>query len=181
MMVALLLYGYTQGLFSSRKIAKACIERMDFAAVTGFQKPDFRTISRFRKRHLKALGGLFQQVLVLCRQAGLVALGHVALDGTKIKANASKHKAMSYDRMVKAEGEFAEVVKGWLDQAEITDLGEDFRFRNRQGDELPDWVANKVERMKKIREAKAALEEAAVAKAQEATEAQKAKGQVIVA
>jgi IS5 family transposase len=167
MMVALLLYAYTQGVFSSRKIAKACIERMDFAAVTGFQKPDFRTISLFRKRHLSALGGLFQQVLVLCRQAGLVALGHVALDGTKVKANASKHKAMSYDRMVKAENEFAEVVKGWLDQAEITDLGEDFRFRNRQGGELPAWVVNKAERMKKIREAKAALEEAAAAKAKE--------------
>ena len=90
-----------------------------------------------------------------------MALGHVALDGTKVKANASKHKAMSYDRMEKAENEFADVVKGWLDQAEITDLGEDFRFRNRQGDELPAWVVNKVERMKKIREAKAALEQEA--------------------
>jgi len=139
MMVALLLYAYTQGVFSSRKIAKACIERMDFAAVTGFQKPDFRTISVFRHRHLTALAGLFQQVLVLCRKAGLVTLGHVALDGTKIKANACKHKAMSYDRMEKAESNFAEVVKDWLDQAEITDLGEDSRFRNRQGDELPDW------------------------------------------
>ena len=167
MMVALLLYAYTQGVFSSRKIAKACIERMDFAAVTGFQKPDFRTISLFRKRHLTALGGLFQQVLVLCRQAGLVALGHVALDGTKVKANASKHKAMSYDRMVKADSAFAEVVKGWLDQAETTDLGEDYRFRNRQGDELPAWVVNKVERMKKIREAKAALEQEAADKAKE--------------
>ena len=153
-------------MFSSRKIAKACIERMDFAAVTGFQKPDFRTISLFRKRHLTALGGLFQQVLVLCRQAGLVALGHVALDGTKVKANASKHKAMSYDRMVKADNEFAEVVKGWLDQAEITDLGEDYRFRNRQGDELPAWVVNKAERMKKIRDAKAALEQEAAHKGQ---------------
>jgi len=167
MMVALLLYAYTQGVFSSRRIAKACIERMDFAAVTGFQKPDFRTISVFRRRHLVALAGLFQQVLVLCRRAGLVTLGHVALDGTKVKANASKHKAMSYDRMEKAENEFAEVVKGWLDQAEITDLGEDFRFRNRQGDELPDWVVNKVERQKKIREAKAALEREAAEKAKE--------------
>jgi len=167
MMVAMLLYAYTQGVFSSRKIAKACIERMDFAAVTGFQKPDFRTISLFRRRHLQALAGLFQQVLVLCRAAGLVTLGHVALDGTKVKANASKHKAMSYDRMEKAENEFAEVVKGWLDQAEITDLGEDSRFRNRQGDELPDWVVNKVERQKKIREAKAALEAEAAARAKE--------------
>ena len=133
--------------------------------VTGFQKPDFRTIGLFRRRHLEALAGLFQQVLVLCRRAGLVTLGHVALDGTKVKANASKHKAMSYDRMVKAEVEFAETVKGWLDQAEITDMGEDFRFRNRQGGELPAWVANKAERMKKIKEAKAALEEEAAEKA----------------
>jgi transposase len=96
MMVALLLYAYTQGVFSSRRIAKACIEWMDFAAVTGFQKPDFRTISVFRRRHLVALAGLFQQVLVLCRRAGLVTLGHVALEGTKVKANASKHKAMSF-------------------------------------------------------------------------------------
>jgi len=167
MMVALLLYAYTQGVYSSRKIARGCIERMDFAAVTGFQKPDFRTIGVFRRRHLQALAGLFQQVLALCRQAGLVTLGHVALDGTKVKANASKHKAMSYDRMEKAESEFAEVVKGWLEQAEISDMGEDFRFRNRQGDELPAWVANKAERMKKIREAKAALEREAAEKAKE--------------
>lgn len=166
MMVALLLYAYTQGVYSSRRIAKGCIERMDFGAVTGFQKPDFRTISLFRKRHLAALGGLFQQVLRLCRKSGLASLGHVALDGTKIKANASKHKAMSYDRMEKAEGEFADLVKEWLDQAEITDLAEDVRFRNKQGDELPAWVSNKVERMKKIREAKAALEQEAAKKAE---------------
>ena len=165
MMVALLLYAYTQGVFSSRKIAKGCIERMDFAAVTGFQKPDFRTIGVFRRRHLAALGGLFQQVLLLCRRSGLVNLGHVALDGTKVRANASKHKAMSYDRMEKADSEFAGVVKGWLDAAEVADLGEDSRFHNRQGDELPDWVSNKVERMKKIREAKAALEREAAEKA----------------
>ena len=166
MMAALLLYAYTQGIYSSRRIAKGCIERMDFGAVTGFQKPDFRTINLFRKRHLLALGGLFQQVLRLCRKSGLASLGHVALDGTKIKANASKHKAMSYDRMEKAEGEFADLVKEWLDQAEITDLAEDARFRGKQGDEFPEWVSNKVERMKKIREAKAALELEAAEKAE---------------
>jgi len=176
MMVALLLYAYTQGVYSSRKLAKACIERMDFAAVTGFQKPEYRTIGLFRRRHLKALTGLFQQVLLICRQAGLVALGHVALDGTKVKANASKHKAMSYDRREKAEGEFAEVVKGWLDQAESTDLGEAFRFRNRQGDELPAWVVNKVDRMKKIREAKAALEKEAEEKAKAEADKPKKRG-----
>lgn len=166
MMVALLLYAYTQGVYSSRKIAKGCIERMDFGAVTGFQKPDFRTINLFRKRHLKALGGLFVQVLALCRKSGLASLGHVALDGTKVKANASKHKAMSYGRMERAEREDAELVKGWLEQAEITDLAEDARFRDKQGDELPAWAANKVERMKRIREAKAALEREAAEKAE---------------
>jgi transposase len=95
MMTALLLYGYCQGVYSSRRIAKACEERLDFAALTGMQRPDFRTISAFRQRHLPALAGLFAQVLGLCRQAGLAKLGHVALDGTKLKANASKHKAMS--------------------------------------------------------------------------------------
>jgi transposase len=165
MMVALLLYAYTQGVFSSRKIARSCIERMDFAAVTGFQKPDFRTISQFRKRHLAALGALFQQVLLLCRKAGLVSLGHVALDGTKVRANASKHKAMTYDRMEKAEREFADLVKDWLDAAEVADLSEDCRFRNKKGDELPDWVINKVARMKKVREAMAALELEATEKA----------------
>src|SRR5207237_4316641 len=98
MMTALLLYGYSQGVYSSRRIARGCEERLDFAAVTGMQRPDFRTISDFRKRHLQALKGLFVQVLQLCREAGLAKLGHVALDGTKLKANASKHKAMSTGR-----------------------------------------------------------------------------------
>jgi len=101
MMTALLLYGYCSGVYSSRRIAKAARERVDFISVVGLDAPDFRTISDFRKRHLKALAGLFAQVLKLCEQAGLAKLGHVALDGTKIKANASKHKAMSYERMAK--------------------------------------------------------------------------------
>ena len=107
MMVALLLYGYSRGVYSSRRIAQGCEERLDFAAVTAMQRPDFRTISDFRKRHSAALRGLFVQVLRLCREAGLVKLGHVALDGTKIKANASKHKAMSYGRMNEAEPKLA--------------------------------------------------------------------------
>ena len=94
MMVALLLHGYASGLYSSRRIARACRERNDFVMIVALDPPDFRTISGFRKRHLKALGELFLQVLKLCETAGLVKLGHVALDGTKIKANASKHKAM---------------------------------------------------------------------------------------
>src|ERR687892_2480066 len=125
MMVALLLYAYTQGIYASRKIARACEERLDVMAVTGVQRPDFRTISDFRKRHLKALAGLFVQVLCLCRAAGLVKLGHVALDGTKIRANASKHKAMSYGRMARAEAELAAEVANWLAQAEAADAAAD--------------------------------------------------------
>jgi transposase len=159
MMVALLLYAYSQGVYSSRRIARGCEERFDFAVVTGMQRPDFRTISDFRKRHSAALQGLFVQVLRLCRQTGLVKLGHVALDGTKIKANASKHKAMSYGRMVEAEPKLAAEVAGWLKAAGRLDESEDRAHGvGRRGDEMPDWVASKERRLEKIREAKAALE-----------------------
>src|SRR5258706_1422585 len=162
MMTALLLYAYTQGVFSSRRIARACEERVDFMAVTALLKPDFRTVNDFRRRHLKALGELFVQVLKLCRRAGLAKLGHVALDGTKIKANASKHKAMSYARMQSAEKELADTVAGWLKRAEAEDEAEDREFgEDRRGDELPDWVKNKQERLARIRAAKQALEEEA--------------------
>jgi transposase len=103
MMTALLLYAYCQGVYSSRRIARGCQERVDFMAVTGLNGPDFRTVSDFRKRHLQSLGRLFVQVLILCQRAGMVSLGHVALDGTKLMANASKHKAMSYGRMSESE------------------------------------------------------------------------------
>src|SRR5215471_16304827 len=166
MMTALLLYAYSQGIYSSRRIARACEERVDFMAVTGLNKPDFRTISEFRRRHLEALKGLFQQVLRLCRQAGLVKLGHVALDGTKIKANASKHKAMSYARMVEAEPKLAAEVAAWLKTAGQADRSEDRTNGAKQrGDETPDWVASKERRLAKIREAKAALEAEAQAAA----------------
>jgi transposase len=162
MMTALLLYAYSQGIYASRRIAKACEERVDVMAVTGMQRPDFRTISDFRKRHLQALGALFVQVLTLCREAGLVKLGHVALDGTRIKANASKHKAMSYGRMVKAEAALAAEVAGWLAAAEAADVADDAELgTERRGDELPAWVADKAARLAKIREAMAALEAAA--------------------
>src|SRR6266849_5489581 len=121
MMVALLLYAYAVGVYSSRRIAKACAERVDFMAIVALDAPDFRTISEFRRRHLTALSALFMQVLKLCEQAGLVKLGHVALDGTKIKANASKHKAMSYERMSKREVEIEAEVAGWLAAAEAAD------------------------------------------------------------
>ena len=159
MMTALLLYAYSRGVYSSRRIARACEERVDFMAVTGLQRPDFRTISDFRKRHLAALAGVFVQVLGLCRKAGLVKLGHVALDGTKIKANASKHKAMSYGRMSTAEAALASEVAGWLKQAAESDASEDRRHgTDSRGDEMPDWAADKQKRLEKIRAAKAALE-----------------------
>lgn len=159
MMTALLLYAYCQRIYSSRRIARACEERVDFMAVTAVQRPDFRTIATFRRRHLPALRALFQQVLGLCQRAGLVRLGHVALDGTKIKANASKHKAMSYRRMQEAEPVLAAEVARWLTEAEATDRREDDEHGpDKRGDELPAWVANKQERLAKIRAAKAALE-----------------------
>jgi transposase len=174
MMTALLLYSYSRGVYSSRRMALGCEERLDFMAVTAMNRPDFRTISDFRKRHLEALGDLFVQVLRLCREAGLVKLGHVAVDGTKIKGNASKHKAMSYGRMKKAEVELSREVAGWLETAAEVDAEEDARLGvDRRGDEMPDWMADKAKRLAKIRQAKAALEAAARADAQskEATEA----------
>ena len=173
MMTALLLYSYCQGVYSSRRMAQACEQRVDFMAITALQQPDFRTISDFRKRHLPALGALFGQVLVLCEQAGLVKLGHVALDGTKLKANASKHKAMSYGRMKQREAELAAEVQKWLAQAAAVDAAEDEALgRTRRGDELPEWVTNKQQRLAKMREAMAALEAEAQAAATAASEPQ---------
>jgi transposase len=167
MMTALLLYSYCCGIYSSRRIAKACRERVDFMSIVALDAPDFRTISDFRKRHLKALGELFGQILQLCEKAGLVKLGHVALDGTKIKANASKHKAMSYERMEKRAAELEAEVAKWLSAAEAADAEEDKRHgRDRTGEEMPDWVADKQRRAARIREAKAELEVEAKAAAE---------------
>ena len=138
----------------------------DFMMVVAGDPPDFRTISEFRRRHLKALAELFVQVLKLAEKAGLVKLGHVALDGTRIKANASKHKAMSYDRMKKREAELAAEVDRWLKAAEAADAEEDKLYGDKRGDEMPDWVADKQKRLAKIREAKAALEAEAKAAAE---------------
>jgi hypothetical protein len=152
-------------------------------SIVGLDPPDFRTVSDFRKRHLKALAGLFAQVLKLCEQAGLAKLGHVALDGAKIKANASKHKAMSYERMDKRAAELEAEVQRWLSAAEAADAEEDKAFgANKSGEELPDWVANKKKRAEKIKAAKAELEAeakaaaAAKAKAQEKAEERQAEG-----
>src|ERR1700747_615704 len=125
---ALLLHSYAGGLYSPRRIPRACRERNDFVMIVALDPPDFRTISDFRKRHLKALGALFLQVLKLCETAGLVKLGHVAFHGTKIKANASKHKAMSYERMKKREAELKVEVARMLAAAEAADSAEDETF-----------------------------------------------------
>src|SRR2546428_9192676 len=167
MMTALLLYAYCCGIYSSRRIAEACRERVDFMSIVGLDAPDFRTISDFRKRHLKALGELFGQILQLCETAGLVKLGHVALDGTKIKANASKHKAMSYERMEKRAAELEAEVAKWLSAAEAADAEEDkLHGRDKTGDEMPEWVAAKKRRAERTRKAKAELEAEAKAAAE---------------
>src|SRR6202049_5061637 len=159
MMVALLLYAYAVGIYSSRRIAKACVERIDFMSIVALDAPDFRTISEFRRRHLATLAALFVQVLKLCERPGLVKLGHGALDGTKIKANASKHKAMSYERMKKREAELQAEVARMLAAAEAADAQEDETFgKDRRGDELPDWAGDKAKRLAKIQQAMAALE-----------------------
>src|SRR6201981_1339363 len=159
MMTALLLYACCSSIYSSRRIAKACRERVDFMSIVGLDAPDFRTISDFRERHLQALNELFQQVLQLCAQAGLVKLGHVALDGSKIKANASKHKAMSYGRMAERAAELEAEVASWLGAAAAADGEEDkLHGRDKSGDEMPDWVADKQRRAAKIRQAKAEVE-----------------------
>ena len=166
LMTALLLHGYASGIYASRRLAKSAVERADFMMIVAGDPPDFRTISEFRRRHLKALAALFVQVLQLAEKAGLVRLGHVALDGTKIKANASKHKAMSYAHMKKREAELAAEVDRWLEAAEAADVEEDRLYGHKRGDEMPDWVADKQKRLEKIRQAKAELEAEAKAAAE---------------
>lgn len=169
MMVALLLYAYCVGVPSSRKIERRTYEDIAFRVITADQHPDHVRISEFRRRHLKALGGLFLQVLKLCRKAGLVKLGHVALDGTKMKANASKHKAMSYERMKKEEEKLEAKVKELLEAAEQVDADEDARYgKNRRGDELPEELRRAETRLARIRELKAELEAEAKAQRQAA-------------
>ena len=167
MMTAVLLYSNCQGIYSSRRIAAACRQRVDFLALTGMQTPDHRTVNLFRQRHLKALSGLFQQVLELCEKAGLVKLGHVAVDGTKIRANASKQKSMSYATMKKLEDRYKAEVDRWFAEAERMDREEDELYGpDKSGDELPEWVSNKQERLKRIQQAKAELEAEAKAAAE---------------
>jgi transposase len=173
MMVTLLLYGYATGTFSSRRLMARCETDIACRVIVGADIPDFRTISDFRKLHLTALEGLFVEVLKLCAKAGLVKVGRIALDGSKVKANASRHKAMSYDYMLKEEQRLRQEVADLLAQAEGTDNEEDRTYgRSRRGDELPAELARRQERLQKIQEAKAALEEEARKEAR-AAEAQR--------
>jgi transposase len=168
MMSGLLIYGYCSGIFSSRRIERETFEDVAFRFLSGDQHPDHDTIAAFRERHLEALKGLFLQVLKLCEQAGLVKLGHVALDGTKVKANASKHKAMSYDHMCKREAELAERIAGLMTQAASIDATEDQQYgAGKSAEQLPAELARAEQRLSKIREAKAALEHAARAAAEQ--------------
>lgn len=159
MLTALVLSAYGQGHSASRRIAKACEARVDCLAVTARPAPDFRTVSDFRKRHRTALGELFTHVLKLCQTAGVVTVGHVARAGTKLKANASKPKAMRDGRRQKAEAERAATVAGWLEKAKALDAREDVEWgRARRGDELPAGGTDQQHRREKIRQAKVAWE-----------------------
>jgi len=159
MMVKLILYAYCVGVPSSRKIEKSTHDVIPFRVLSANQYPDHDTIAEFRKRHLIALSRIFLQVLRLCQKAGLVKLGHVALDGTKVKANASKHKAMSYEYMAKRSDELQAEIARLLAEAQATDEAEDVRYgKGKRGDELPAELRFREQRLKKIQEAKLALE-----------------------
>lgn len=169
MMTKLLVYGYCVGVYSSRKIQLRLQEDVAFRVLAAGNEPDFRTISDFRKIHLKTLSGFFEEVLKIVLEAGAMKLGGVALDGTKIKANASKHKAMSYDRMAKQEEAIREQVKELMARAEAADAEEDKLFgKDKRGDELPEELRRRETRLERIREAKRVLEERAREKAKAA-------------
>jgi len=162
MMVRVLLYGYCLGVMSSRRIERASYEDVAFRYLSADQHPDHDTIASFRQQHLTVLSQIFTQVLKLCDKAGLVKLGHVAVDGTKLQANASKHKAMSYERMEEKEKQLKAEVEKLLAQAAETDAVEDALYgKGKRGDELPAELARRESRLKKIAEAKAALEQEA--------------------
>jgi transposase len=179
LMVRVLLYGYTTGTRSSRALEKACIEDVATRWLAAGVAPDYRAIARFRRRHLSALGHLFVQALALCQAAGMVKLGRVALDGTKLRANASRRKAMSYARMNVKEKVLAQEVSDLLAEAEQIDNDEDTKFgKHQRGDELPEELRRRESRLAKITEAKAALEaEAAQAAAEAAQKRSRERGE----
>jgi len=166
MMTKILVYGYCVGVFSSRRIERRLVEDIAFRVLAAGNQPNFRTISDFRKIHLKTLEGLFEQVLKIALEAGAMKVGRVAVDGTKVKANASKHKAMSYDRMKEKEAQLKAEVKDLLAQAAAADAEEDALYgKDHRGDELPEELQRRESRLKKIREAKKAVEARAKEKA----------------
>jgi transposase len=177
MMTKVLVYSYCVGVFSSRRIERRLGEDIAFRVLAAGNAPNFRTISDFRKIHLKTLEGLFEQVLKIALETGAMKIGRVALDGTKVKANASKHKAMSYDRMQEKEKQLRAEVKQLLEQAEAADAEEDSRYgKDLRGDELPSELQRRQTRLNKIREAKRALEARARDKAAaEGAEAEQAR------
>jgi len=184
MLTLLLLYAYCVGIVSSRKIERACYEDLAFRVLTGNQQPDHSRISEFRRRNLDALKGLFIQILRLCQKAGMVSLGHVALDGTKVQANASKHKAMSHERMLRAEKELEKEINALMRKAEILDAQEDRRYgKGKLGSELPDELRYKQSRLARIRQARKEMEAetAAAAARQRQEEAEKARAKATAA
>jgi transposase len=169
MMTKVLVYGYCVGVFSSRRIERRLAEDVGFRVLAAGNAPNFRTIADFRKLHLATLAGLFEEVLKLALEAGALKLGRVALDGTKLQANASKHKAMSYGRMKEKERQLRAEVRELLAQAEAADAAEDAHYgADRRGDELPAELQRRETRLKRIREAKRALEERARQQAEKA-------------
>jgi transposase len=166
MLTKVLVYAYCVGVFSSRKIQRRLTEDVAFRVLAAGNAPDFRTIAAFRQTHLVALSGLFEQVLRLAREAGAPQVGRVAIDGSKVKANASKHKAMSYDRMGDKQRQLREEVTQLLAQAEAADTADDAEYGpDRRGDELPAELERRESRLQRIREAQRVLEARAKAEA----------------
>ncbi len=158
MLTKVLVYGYCVGVFSSRRIQRRLLEDIPFRVLAAGNEPDFRTIADFRKTHLTALKGFFEQVLQVARDLGTLRVGRVALDGSKVKANASKHKAMSYGRMREKRQQLRDEVQQLLAQAEAVDAAEDAEYGpDRRGDELPAELQRRESRLKRIREATRAL------------------------
>ena len=184
MMTLLLLYAYCVGTVSSRKIERACYEDLAFRVLTGNQQPDHSRISEFRRRNLDALKDLFVQSLRLCQKAGMVSLGHVALDGTKVQANASKRKAMSHERMLRAEKELEKEINALMRRAEILDAQEDKRYgKGKLGSDLPDELRRRQDRLTRIRQARKEMEAetAAAAARQRQEEAEEARAKAAAA
>lgn len=171
LMLRILLYGYCVGVRSSRELEKACTDVVAFRWLAAQQAPDFRSIGRFRERHLAALANVFLQALELCRAAGMVKLGQVALDGTKVRANASRHKAMSYARLTVKQKVLADEISDLMAEARTVDAEEDARFGpGKRGDELPAELANRQRRAAAMKQARESIEAEAAGKAREAAE-----------